>query len=141
MSNFEAIAHVWEATHEEKILAIDIDAWALNYIVPQTNEYCLYAIRKCCTALQFVYIQKTAEMCFEALDQRFEVLEFIENQSINMKLFCIHKHVRSLDHIHQQTTICKMYALKKYGSRALKYFRGYTTRFMRMFAYRKRLLI
>ena len=86
-------------------------------------------------------LQKTAEMCFEALDQRFEVLEFIENQSINMKLFCIHKHVRSLDHIHQQTTICKMYALKKYGSRALKYFRGYTTRFMRMFAYRKRLLI
>jgi len=111
--NGNELAHMDNKTHELCLAAVKHDGTALQFVYAedQTYDICLAAVKQYGYALQFVNIEKTDELCYEAIATCPSALEYIENQTPHMCLTAIKKDPFALIYVREDLKsfeLCKL---------------------------------
>ncbi len=109
----DELAHMDNKTHELCLAAVKHDGTALSHVYAedQTYDICLAAVKQNGFALQFVNIEKTDELCYEAIATRPTALEYIENQTPHMCLTAIKKDPYTINYVREDLKsfeLCKL---------------------------------
>jgi hypothetical protein len=94
--------------------AISIGVVALKYVKNQTEEICMFAVKKHWKALQYVRNQ-TEKICMFAIDQDWRALNLCRIRTIELCARAIKKDERSLRLCENRTILMQFQIFKQIG--------------------------
>ncbi len=116
-----AIRHDWtllkdieDQTEELCLIAVEQNAFALQYAKDQTHKICMKAIQKDAFAIQCVK-EQTPELCMFAVKQNGSMLKYVKEQTPEICMEAVKQSKWNFDYVKEQTPEICMEVIKQDG--------------------------